>query len=125
MSVTISSGGSGGVFAPPLFIGSMLGGFYGHLCGRVFPHIVTQPAAFVLVGMGGLFAGVAKTPIAALIMVAEMTGGYNLILPMMIVSALSYLLLGPVSLYEKQVPTRIDSPAHLGDYAIDIMDHAA
>ena len=122
-SFTISSGGSGGVFAPSLFIGSMLGGFYGSSCGRIFPHIVTEPAAFVLVGMGGFFAGVAKTPIAALIMVAEMTGGYSLILPMMVVSSLAYLLLGKVSLYEKQVPTRVDSPAHVGDYSVDIMDH--
>jgi CIC family chloride channel protein len=101
----------------------MLGGFYGNLCGRIFPEIVTQPAAFVLVGMGGFFAGVAKTPIAALIMVAEMTGGYSLILPMMIVSALAYLLLGKTTLYEKQVMTRVDSPAHVGDYSVDIMDH--
>ncbi len=122
-SLTISSGGSGGVFAPSLFIGSMLGGFYGDICGRIFPEIVTQPAAFVLVGMGGFFAGVAKTPIAALIMVAEMTGGYSLILPMMIVSALAYLLLGKTTLYEKQVATRVDSPAHVGEYSVDIMDH--
>jgi len=72
--------------------------------------------------MGGFFAGVAKVPIAALIMVAEMTGGYSLIVPMMIVSSLAYLLLGRTSLYEKQVDTRIDSPAHIGDYAVDIMD---
>ena len=122
-SFTISSGGSGGVFAPSLFIGSMLGGSYANMCGRIFPHIITEPAAFVLVGMGGFFAGVAKTPIAALIMVAEMTGGYSLILPMMIVSALSFLLLGRTSLYEKQVATRVDSPAHIGDYIVDIMDH--
>jgi CIC family chloride channel protein len=122
-SFTIGSGGSGGVFAPSLFIGSMLGGFYGSSCAKCFPHMVTEPAAFVLVGMGGFFAGVAKTPIAALIMVAEMTGGYSLILPMMVVSSLAYLLLGRVSLYEKQVATRVDSPAHVGDYAIDIMDH--
>jgi CIC family chloride channel protein len=122
-SCTISSGGSGGVFAPSLFIGSMLGGAYGNLCHRFFPSIATEPAAFVLVGMGGFFAGVAKVPIASLIMVAEMTGGYSLIVPMMIVSSLAYLLLGNVSLYEKQVPTRVDSPAHIGDFAVDIMDH--
>jgi CIC family chloride channel protein len=122
-SFTISSGGSGGVFAPSLFIGSMLGGAFGGICHTFFPHIVTEPSAFVLVGMGGFFAGVAKVPIAALIMVAEMTGGYSLIVPMMIVSSLSYLLLGTVSLYEKQVPTRVDSPAHIGDFAVDIMDH--
>jgi chloride channel protein, CIC family len=124
-SFTISSGGSGGVFAPSLFIGSMLGGFYGNVSGKFFPHIVTEPAAFVLVGMGGFFAGVAKVPIAALIMVAEMTGGYSLIVPMMIVSSLAYLLLGHTSLYEKQVFSRIDSPAHIGDYAIDVMDRLA
>jgi CIC family chloride channel protein len=55
-------------------------------------------------------------------MVAEMSGGYSLIVPMMIVSSLSYLLLGRVSLYEKQVPTRVDSPAHIGDFAVDLMD---
>ena len=111
-SFTISSGGSGGVFAPSLFIGSMLGGAFGNICQRFFPHIVTEPGAFVLVGMGGFFAGVAKVPIAALIMVAEMTGGYSLIVPMMIVTSLSYLLLGNTSLYEKQVadPRRFSGP---------------
>jgi len=121
-SCTISSGGSGGAFAPSLFIGAMLGGSYGSLSARIFPHIVTEPAAFVLVGMGGFLAGVAKVPIAAIIMVAEMTGGYSLILPMMVVSGLSYLLLGRTTLFEKQVPTRVDSPAHVGDYLVDIMD---
>jgi chloride channel protein, CIC family len=122
-SCTISSGGSGGAFAPSLFIGAMLGGSYGNLCGRLFPHIVTEPAAFVLVGMGGFLAGVAKVPVAAIIMVAEMTGGYSLILPMMVVSGLSYLLLGRTTLFEKQVGARVDSPAHVGDYSVDIMDH--
>jgi CIC family chloride channel protein len=120
---TISSGGSGGVFAPSLFIGSMLGGCYGHLCAKLFPHWVTHPNAFVLVGMGGFFAGVAKVPIASLILVAEMTGGYSLIVPLMIVSSISYLLLGEISLYEKQVSTRVDSPAHAGDFAVDVLDH--
>lgn len=122
-SFTISSGGSGGVFAPSLFIGAMLGGFYGDLCASLFPKVVIQPGAFVLVGMGGFFAGIAKTPIAALIMVAEMTGGYSLIVPMMIVSSLAYLLLGRTSLYENQVAARLDSPAHLGDFAVDVMSY--
>jgi chloride channel protein, CIC family len=89
----------------------MLGGSYGNLCGRLFPHIVTEPSGFVLVGMGGFLAGVAKVPIAAIIMVAEMTGGYSLILPMMVVWGLSYILLGRITLFEKQVVTRVDSPA--------------
>lgn len=122
-SLTIGSGGSGGVFAPSLFIGAMLGGFYGLVCGSIFDQLSLHPGAFVLVGMGGFFAGVAKVPIASLIMVAEMTGGYSLIVPLMIVSTISYLLLGDVSLYEKQVPARIDSPAHLGDFAVDMLEH--
>ena len=121
-SFTISSGGSGGVFAPSLFIGAMLGGFYGNVCSKLFPDLVINPSVFVLVGMGGFFAGVAKVPIASLIMVAEMTGGYALIVPLLIVSIISYMLLGEVSLYEKQVATRVDSPAHTGDFAIDILD---
>ena len=122
-SFTISSGGSGGVFAPSLFIGAMLGGFYGSLCSKLFPQLLMNPSAFVLVGMGGFFAGVAKVPIASLIMVAEMTGGYALIVPLMIVSVISYLLLGETSLYEKQVSSRVDSPAHTGDFVVDILEH--
>jgi CIC family chloride channel protein len=122
-SFTISSGGSGGVFAPSLFIGSMLGGAFGGVFHAFFPRIITEPGAFVLIGMGGFFAGVGKVPLAALIMVAEMSGGYMLIVPMMIVTSLSYLILGNTSLYEKQVARRIDSPAHLGDFAVDILDH--
>jgi len=122
-SFTISSGGSGGVFAPSLFIGAMLGGFYGTLCSQLFPELLLKPSAFVLVGMGGFFAGVAKVPIASLLLVAEMTGGYSLIVPLLIVSTISYLLLGEFSLYEKQVPTRVDSPAHLGEFATNILEH--
>lgn len=122
-SFTISSGGSGGVFAPSLFIGAMLGGFYGHLASKIFPDLLIYPSSFVLVGMGGFFGGIAKVPIASLIMVTEMSGSYNLIVPLLIVSTVSYLLLGEVSLYEKQVSTRADSPAHIGDFSINILDH--
>ncbi len=120
-SFTISSGGSGGVFAPSLFIGAMLGGFFGGVVSKIFPELVLQPNAFVMVGMGGFFAGVAKVPIASLIMVSEMTGSYGLLVPMMLVSTISYLFLQRASLYEKQVRTRIDSPAHQGDFIIDVL----
>jgi chloride channel protein, CIC family len=121
-SFTISSGGSGGVFAPSLFIGAMLGGSFATLCSKLLPNLTVNPTAFVLVGMGGFFAGVAKVPIASLILVAEMTGGYSLIVPILIVSSISYVLLGEYSLYEKQVSTRVDSPAHLGDFATNILE---
>jgi len=122
-SFTISSGGSGGVFAPSLMIGAMIGGAFGQICHSFFPSIVSQPAAFVLVGMGGFFAGVAKVPIASLIMVCEMAGSYGLLAPLMLVSAISYLLIPrSLSIYESQVDNRIDSPAHRGDFIIDVLE---
>jgi len=121
-SFTISSGGSGGVFAPSLTIGAMLGGGFGQICHHFFPQIITHPEAFVLVGMGGFFAGVAKVPIASLIMVCEMTGGYGLLVPLMFVSLVTYLLNYRWTLYEKQVPTRVNSPAHRGDFIINILE---
>ncbi len=120
-SFTISSGGSGGVFAPSLFIGAMLGGSFGGLISYLFPGLALSQAAFVMVGMGGFFAGIAKVPIASLILVSEMTESYGLLVPMMLVSTISFLFLRKATLYEKQVPSRIDSPAHQGDFAIDLL----
>ena len=118
-SFTISSGGSGGVFAPSLFIGAMLGGAYGHLMPAGY---IQNPGAFVVVGMGGFFAGVAKVPLTALIMVSEMSGSYELLVPLMLVSMVTVASLSSKwTLYEEQVPSLIDSPAHLGDFMIDIL----
>ncbi|MEJ2581110.1 MAG: chloride channel protein, partial [Acidobacteriota bacterium] len=110
-SFTISSGGSGGVFAPSLVIGGVTGAIFADLVLRVAPQLAAPTAACVLVGMGGFFAGVAKVPIASLIMVAEMSGSYGLLVPMMLVSSVAYLLTRGTSIYEAQVPGRIDSPA--------------
>lgn len=122
-SFTISSGGSGGVFAPSLFIGAMLGGAYGWTCHTLFgPEWVPEPAAYVLVGMGGFFAGVAKVPLTALLMVCEMSHSYDLLLPLMLVSILTVAILSSRwTLYEEQVTSMIDSPAHLGDFVIDVL----
>jgi len=121
-SCTISSGGSGGVFAPSLVIGGVTGAIFADLSSRVAPQLAPPTAACVLVGMGGFFAGVAKVPIASLIMVAEMSGSYGLLVPMMLVSSVAYLLMRGVSIYEAQVPGRIDSPAHLGEFQIDVLE---
>ncbi len=121
-SFTISSGGSGGVFAPSLVIGGVTGAVFADLSSRVAPQLAPPTAACVLVGMGGFFAGVAKVPIASLIMVAEMSGSYGLLVPMMLVSSVAYLLMRGVSIYEAQVPGRIDSPAHLGEFQIDVLE---
>jgi CIC family chloride channel protein len=72
--------------------------------------------------MGGFFAGVAKVPIASLIMVAEMSGSYNLLVPLMLVCSVVFLLMRGVSIYEAQVPTRIDSPAHIGELQMDVLE---
>jgi chloride channel protein, CIC family len=116
-SCTISSGGSGGVFGPSVFIGAMLGGGFGFLGHDLFPAWVIHPKSFILVGIGGFFAGVAKVPVASIIMACEMSASYTLLVPLMLVSAISYLLLFKVSLYEKQLVTRLASPAHMGEFA--------
>jgi CIC family chloride channel protein len=116
-SCTISSGGSGGVFGPSVFIGAMLGGAFGFWGHQLAPGWVVHPSSFVLVGIGGFFAGVAKVPISSIIMACEMTGSYTLLVPLMLVSTVSMVLLRHTSLYEKQVPTRLASPAHLVEFA--------
>ena len=121
-SFTISSGGSGGVFAPSLVIGGVTGAIFADLMQRVAPQFAPPTAACVLVGMGGFFAGVAKVPIASLIMVAEMSGSYGLLVPMMLVTSVAYLLTRSVSIYEAQVPGRVDSPAHIGEFQVDVLE---
>ncbi|RLE24361.1 MAG: chloride channel protein [Acidobacteria bacterium] len=121
-SFTISSGGSGGVFAPSLVIGGLTGAVFAELLARFVPSMAPSASACILVGMGGFFAGVAKAPIASLIMVAEMSGSYSLLVPMMLVSSITFVLTRGVNIYEAQVPGRVDSAAHLGDYQIDILE---
>lgn len=120
-SFTISSGGSGGVFGPSLFIGAMLGGAVGQIGHTWFPGIVGHPGAFALVGMGAFFAGVAKAPIGALLMVCEMTGGYGLVVPLMLASVVAILLSHRWSLYEKQVLNKFHSPVHRGDRVVNVL----
>jgi CIC family chloride channel protein len=123
-SFTISSGGSGGVFAPSLVIGGMVGGAYGQIMNSIFPNALTQPGSYVLVGMGALLAGIAKVPIAAIVMVSEMAGNYNLLAPLMVASTLSYLLSGKWTIYEKQAQSRAASPAHRREMTVDILERA-
>jgi CIC family chloride channel protein len=120
---TIGSGGSGGVFAPSIVIGGLIGAAVGMVFHHLLPGVVVQPAAFILVGMAGFFAGVAKTPLSSLIMASEMTTGYGLLAPLMLTTAASYLIIPKrLSLYENQVNARIDSPAHEGTFLIDILE---
>ena len=120
--LTISSGGSGGVFGPSVFIGGMLGGAVGQSLRSLFPGWGIEPAAFALVGMGGFFAGVSKTPLTSIIMVCEMAGSYSLLVPLMLVCGLHLALSRQWTIYEEQVPSPVDSPAHLGDFVVDVLE---
>ena len=120
--LTISSGGSGGVFGPSMLIGGMIGGAYGQLMASLLPIAHIDPAAFVLVGMGGFFAGVSKTPLTSIVMVSEMTGSYSLLVPLMLACGLNMAISRRWTIYEEQVPSPIDSPAHQGDFVVDVLD---
>jgi CIC family chloride channel protein len=120
-SLSIGSGGSGGVFAPGLFIGGMLGG---GMWSLLHGHVAWMPAnsePFVIVGMMALFGGVAKAPIAVILMVAQMTNELSMVVPAMMATTIAYLVSGNVSIYESQVKTRADSPAHRAEYGIPLI----
>lgn len=120
-ALTIGSGGSGGVFAPGLFIGGMVGaGLWGCLHGHV-PWMPDSPGPFVVVGMMALFGGIAKAPIAVILMVAEMTNEFSMIIPAMLATGLAYLISGEIRIYENQVETRADSPAHSAEYILPLV----
>ena len=88
-SLTIGSGGSGGIFAPSLFIGAMLGGAVGRTADALLPRLVTTPGAYALVGMGAVFAGVSHAPMTAVLTIFELTGDYRMILPLMLACGVS------------------------------------
>jgi chloride channel protein, CIC family len=109
-SFTVGSGGNGGNIAPSLFLGGICGFFIAHLINtlHVFPWVVSE-RNFILVGMAGIMSGVLKAPLTAIFLIAEITGGYTLILPLMIVSAISYATssyLEPHSVYIKQLANK-------------------
>ena len=87
-----SSGGSGGIFAPSLFMGAMLGGAVGYLDVMVFHHSSDAIGAFAVVGMGAVFAGIVRAPMTSVLIIFEMTGGYGLVLPLMIANMSAFAL---------------------------------
>jgi len=119
MSLTISSGGSGGVFGPNVYIGGMVGAWVAYVVDQFVPGANLNPSAFAVVGMAAVFAGTARVPIATLVMVSEMTGGYGLIVPSMLATAIAFVVQRTLGsyfryprLYESQVERRSDSPVH-------------
>ncbi len=96
-SITIGSGGSGGVFAPSLFAGAMLGLGFGHIVQNLFPGLTLNPGAFSLVGMAAFLGGATHTPITAILILFEMTNDYHIILPLMLTTVISTLIARAIS----------------------------
>jgi len=82
-SLTLGSGGSGGIFAPSLFLGAMSGGFLGNLAHHFYPGATATSGAYALVGMGAVVAGTTHAPITAILIIFELTSDYKLIVPLM------------------------------------------
>lgn len=122
-SLTIGSGGSAGVFGPSMVIGGCLGGFVGWTFHAIMPGVVNanDVVIFAILGMAAFFAAAANTPVSTLLMVSEMCSSYVLLLPSMWVCALAYVVSRRWSLYIEQVPSRMESPAHRGDFIVDVL----
>jgi len=88
-SITLAAGGSGGIFAPSLFLGAVFGGFFGCVMQGVLPDIGVSPGAYAVVGMSAMVAGTTHAPITAFMVIFEMTSDYKLILPLMLCSILA------------------------------------
>ncbi|HET7569925.1 MAG TPA: chloride channel protein [Gammaproteobacteria bacterium] len=117
LSLTVGSGGSAGVFGPTLFIGTMLGASFAALL-HLF-HIHIDGSWLAVVGMAAVFAGTARVPIASMVMVIEMTSGFQLIMPTMLAVALAFIVQFTLTrhakyptIYEGQVSTPADSPVY-------------
>lgn len=109
-SLTLGSGGSGGVFAPSLFIGAMLGGVFALVSDSIFPNVVGPEGAYALVGMGAVFAAIAHAPMTAVLILFELTNDYRIILPLMltvvVATVLSQQMLSGESIYTLKLTRR-------------------
>ncbi len=108
-ALTLGSGNSGGIFAPALFVGAMLGAAFGHVVNQLFPQGTGPAGAYALVGMAAVFAGAAHAPATAILILFEMTGDYRIILPLMFATVISLLIsraLEPESIYTMKLVRR-------------------
>jgi CIC family chloride channel protein len=111
-SLTLGSGGSAGDFAPSLVLGGLFGGAFGRAASILLHNPRIDPGAFALVGMGTFYGGIAHAPISSLVMVCELAGSYDLLVPMMLAEGIAFVALRNRSLYNAQVATKRESPAH-------------
>jgi chloride channel protein, CIC family len=120
-SITIGSGGSAGDFAPSLAIGGLLGGAFGRAAQLLFHDPRLSYGAFALVGMGTFYGGIAHTPLSALVLVCELAGNYDLLVPLMLTQGIAFVALRHRALYSAQVPTQQDSPVHRDALLLDLL----
>ena len=120
-ALTIGSGGSAGDFAPSLAIGALAGGAFGRAAQLLLEDPRIEPGAFALVGMGAFYGGIAHVPLSALVLVCEMAGNYDLLVPLMLTLGISYVALRSRTLYEAQMQTQRDSPAFRDALVRDVL----
>lgn len=117
-SLTLGGGGSGGIFAPSLYIGAVLGASFGLVSNLLFPGLSADPGAYAIVGMGAVVAGTTHGPLSAIVIVYEMTGDYRIMLPIMVTAGLAAMVAGlidPESIYFKKLSRRAESVARAHD----------
>ncbi len=120
-SLTIGSGGSAGDFAPSLAMGGMFGGAFGRAALLLLHDPSIQPGAFALVGMGAFYGGIAHVPLAALVLVCELAGNYDLLVPLMLTQGIAFVALRKRALYEAQVSTLRESPVHRDTLILSVL----
>lgn len=111
-SLTIGTGGSAGDFAPSLAIGGLVGGAFGRIAMLLTGDPRIDPGAFALVGMGTFYGGIAHVPVSSLVMVCELAGSYDLLVPLMLAEGIAFVALRDHSLYSSQLPSQRQSPGH-------------
>ena len=114
-SLTIGTGGSAGDFAPALVIGGLFGGAFGRAVQLLSNDPRINPAAFALIAMGTFYGGLSHAPLSSLIIVCELAGSYDLLVPLMLAEGIAFIALRKRSLYHAQLPSRRFSPAHRDD----------
>jgi CIC family chloride channel protein len=120
-SITIGSEGSAGDFAPSLAIGGLFGGAFGRAAELLLQDPSIDPGAFALVGMGVFYGGIAHVPLSALVLVCELAGNYDLLVPLMLAQGIAFVALRNRTLYPAQVPTMRDSPVHRDAFLLDAL----
>jgi CIC family chloride channel protein len=134
-SITLNTGGSGGVFTPSLFVGAACGGAFGVALRTLFPELGLSPEAYALVGMGAVVAAATDAPLTGILIVFEMTNDYGIVLPLMLSTVIAYLVarrIEPDSLYSGWLRRRGETIEHgasrdvlLGAHVADVYQRDA